>query len=193
MSSSTLTGRDSTHQDRLLALTFARSRIVTAPTGAGVVICDVVEELADQAQRTFRVEESRGHEVSPLLEEGLRRDGIRPTAPGFATFQVKPQPTSVTWADVTVPTDHGTIGAAFDTTSGGRVDISVNVPANTTSSVYLPGGTEGTTSVFMDGNSVAAAYDNGFLRVDDVQPGCHIVTTSSDSTPYSDTKLTGIC
>ncbi|WP_405728562.1 glycoside hydrolase family 78 protein [Streptomyces sp. NBC_01537] len=119
--------------------------------------------------------------------------GIRSTTPGYTTFQVKPQPTSVTWANVTVPTGHGTIGAAFDTTSGGRVDISANVPANTTASVYLPGGTAGATSVFMDGSSVAATYDNGYMRVDNVQPGCHIVTTSSDSTPYSDTKLTGIC
>jgi alpha-L-rhamnosidase len=45
----------------------------------------------------------------------------------------------------------------------------------------------------MDGDSVTATYDNGFMRVDDVKPGCHVVTTTSDSTPYSNTKLTGIC
>ncbi|MGW7166851.1 family 78 glycoside hydrolase catalytic domain [Streptomyces sp. NPDC054884] len=131
--------------------------------------------------------------ASPAFTIPQSMFGVQPTAPGYRTFQVKPQPTSVTWANVTVPTAHGTVGAAYDTTGGGRVDVGVKVPANTTASVYLPGGTAGTTSVFMDGSSVAATYDNGFLRVDGVQPGCHVVTTASDSSPYSDTRLTGIC
>ena len=125
----------------------------------------------------------------------LPRDmfGIRPLAPGYTNFQVKPQPASVAWANVTVPTSQGRIGAAFDTDGGGRVDISVNVPPNSSATVYVPNGTPDATGVFMDGSRVAGAYSDGYLRVDDVPPGCHVLTTDANATAYSDPKLSGIC
>ncbi|WP_328635868.1 family 78 glycoside hydrolase catalytic domain [Streptomyces canus] len=171
----------------LLTSTGTRSWMNMINDGAGATM--EAWDLSLKSNTTY----SHPWAASPSFTIPQSMFGIRPSTPGYRTFQVKPQPTSVTWANATVPTAQGTIGAAYDTTSGGRVDIGVNVPANTTALVYLPGASAGTTSVYMDGNSVAATYDNGFMRVDDVQPGCHIITSSSSSTPYSDTKLTGIC
>ncbi|MDX3800164.1 family 78 glycoside hydrolase catalytic domain [Streptomyces sp. AK04-3B] len=171
----------------LLTSTGTRSWMNMINDGAGATM--EAWDLSLKSNTTY----SHPWAASPAFTIARSMFGVQPTAPGYRTFRIKPQPTSVTWANVTVPTAHGTVGAAYDTTGGGRVDVGVKVPANTSASVYLPGGTAGTTSVFMDGSSVAATYDNGFLRVDGVQPGCHVVTTASDSTPYSDVRLTGIC
>jgi alpha-L-rhamnosidase len=130
--------------------------------------------------------------ASPAFDIPQDMFGIRPTSAGYSTFDIKPQPTSVTWAHVTVPTGKGEIGAAFDT-AGDRVDAGVAVPANTSATVYLPGGSATDTSVFMDGRSVDVSYDNGYLKVDDVQPGCHVFTSDPGPDAYRDTKLTGIC
>jgi alpha-L-rhamnosidase len=130
--------------------------------------------------------------ASPAFDIPQDMFGIRPTTPGYATFDVKPQPSVVSWAHVTVPTNKGGIGVAFDT-AGSRVDTSVEVPPNTAADVRLPGGTAGTTSVYMDGRTVAATYDNGYLRVDGVPPGCHVFTTDPGTSAYGDPRLTGIC
>jgi alpha-L-rhamnosidase len=130
--------------------------------------------------------------ASPAFDIPQDMFGIRPTTPGYATFDVKPQPAGVGWAHVTVPTGKGGIGSAFDTV-GGRVDTAVDVPPDTGAEVYVPGGSAASTSVYMDGRKVAATYDNGFLRVDGVQPGCHVLTTDPGQSAYRDTRLTGIC
>ena len=56
--------------------------------------------------------------------------GIRPTTAGYDTFDVKPQPDNVAWANVTVPTLKGRIGVAYDTVAPGSYDVGVYVPGN---------------------------------------------------------------
>ncbi|MFJ2953483.1 family 78 glycoside hydrolase catalytic domain [Streptomyces sp. NPDC087270] len=131
--------------------------------------------------------------ASPAFDIPQDMFGIRPTTPGYATFDVKPQPAAVRWAHVTVPTGKGRIGAAFDTAAGGRVDTGVSVPPNSSADVDLPGGSATATTVYLDGRRVTATYGNGFLRVAGVQPGCHVLTTDPGGSAYRDTKLTGIC
>lgn len=63
--------------------------------------------------------------------------GIKPTAPGFKSFQVKLQPGDVQSASVTVPTMKGTIKVSYNQ-SGDKMSAKITVPANTTATVYLP-------------------------------------------------------
>jgi hypothetical protein len=118
--------------------------------------------------------------------------GIKPTTPAYATFQVKPQRGSIQWANITVPTPNGSIGVAFDA-DGDSTDEGVMVPANSIATVYLPATSSDQTSVYVDGVETAATYDNGFMRVDAIAPGCHVLTNSSAGTAYGDTKLTDVC
>jgi len=118
--------------------------------------------------------------------------GIRPTTAGYDTFDIKPQPAKIDWAHVTVPTLKGQIGASYDTV-GDRVDVGVNVPANSVARVFVPGATAGATSVYQDGIAVPATVDAGYLRVEDVQPGCHVYSTAPGTAAGLSTRLTGIC
>jgi hypothetical protein len=68
-----------------------------------------------------------------LSEEIL---GVKPTAPGFATFTIQPHlSAAVTWVKGNVPTLHGSIVASFDITTG---DVEVTVPAETSATLAIP-------------------------------------------------------
>jgi alpha-L-rhamnosidase len=64
--------------------------------------------------------------------------GIRPTSGGFATFDVRPEPGGLTFAEGTVPTVKGLIATRWEKSSNGGLSLSINVPANTRASIYLP-------------------------------------------------------
>lgn len=118
--------------------------------------------------------------------------GIRPTTPGYATYDVRPQPQGVEWASVTVPTLKGGIGVAFHT-RGGRTDVGVAVPGNTVASVYVPAADARKDAVYVDGRRVEATRERGYLRVDDVEPGCHLLSTEQHNRGWRDRHLTAIC
>ena len=131
--------------------------------------------------------------ASPAFDIPAGLFGIQPTTPGYTTFQVKPQPGDLSWAHITVPTQQGTIGAAFDTTGAGDIAVGAFVPANATATVEVPVGDTPGSSVFMDGIEVPATADGGYLRVDDVPPGCHVFTATRDSQARSDPQLLSVC
>lgn len=118
--------------------------------------------------------------------------GIRPTTPGYVTFDVRPQPQSVTWASATLPTLKGRIGAAFHTHDG-RTDVGVFVPGNTAASVYVPAGDAAADTVYVDGRARSAVQERGYLRVDDVASGCHVFSTAPGGAPKDDERLTSVC
>ena len=89
--------------------------------------------------------------------------GIRPTTPGYGTFDVRPQPESVEWAHLTLPTLKGGIGAAFHTV-GVRTDVGVYVPGNTVAAVYVPVGDKTGNVVYVDGVAAEAVRQRGYLR-----------------------------
>jgi alpha-L-rhamnosidase len=66
--------------------------------------------------------------------------GVRPTAPGFAAFEVAPPPTGLTMAQGTVPTPPGTIAVAWTRSAPGRpgFGLDVTVPPNTTARATVP-------------------------------------------------------
>jgi alpha-L-rhamnosidase len=118
--------------------------------------------------------------------------GIRPTTPGYAAFTVRPQPQSVEWASVTLPTLKGRIGAAFHTVEG-RTDVGAYVPGNTVASVYVPARDDTDEVVYVDGRAKPAVRERGYLRVDDVASGCHVFSTAPGGDPKDDERLTSIC
>jgi len=116
--------------------------------------------------------------------------GIMPTTPGYDTFDLRPRATSdVPWAHITVPTPKGEIGAAYDV-SRGRTDVGASVPPNSTATVFVPG--SGSDRVYLDGRRVPSSYADGYLEVDHVAPGCHVLTTDRDA-DVDTTMLTSVC
>jgi hypothetical protein len=83
--------------------------------------------------------------------------GVRPTGPGFKTFDVSPQPTDgLNWAQGRVPTPHGTIRTAWRRTEGG-FRLTVEAPAGTSYTATVP--TSPDAVVTVDG--AAAGRDAG--------------------------------
>ena len=118
--------------------------------------------------------------------------GIRPTTPGYATFVVRPQPQAVDWASVTLPTLKGRIGAAFHTVDG-RTDVGAFVPGSTVASVHVPAGDATADVVYVDGRAMAAVRERGYLRVDGLGSGCHVLSTAPGGDPKDDERLTSVC
>ncbi|MBQ7338118.1 MAG: family 78 glycoside hydrolase catalytic domain [Clostridia bacterium] len=70
--------------------------------------------------------------------------GIRPTAPGFRTFEIRPRIGDLSYASIRVPTVKGTIRVSLGQNSE-AYEAEVTIPANTVADIYLPvlpGGTE---------------------------------------------------
>lgn len=70
--------------------------------------------------------------------------GIRPTAPGFRTFRIRPRIGDLSFASIRVPTVKGTIRVSLGQNSD-AYEAEVTIPANTVADIYLPvlpGGTE---------------------------------------------------
>ena len=131
--------------------------------------------------------------ASPAYNVPQGMFGIRPTTPGYATFDVRPQPASVEWAGVRLPTLKGSIGAAHHTV-GDRTEVGVNVPGNTVAREFVPGGGEESDPVvFVDGIETPAVADRGYLRVDDVAAGCHVFSLEPGDGPGLDEHLTSVC
>ena len=73
--------------------------------------------------------------ASPVYLLGKYFAGVRPTAPGYSEFEVKPVLGGLEWFDSTVPTPQGEIRVHMD----GR-SISVEAPAGKGTLVYTDGG-----------------------------------------------------
>jgi alpha-L-rhamnosidase len=118
--------------------------------------------------------------------------GIKPIEPGYARFQVKPQPGNLDWATVTVPAVRGTIGAAFDHSKSGAFQFAIQIPGNTSAVVSVPVGT-GTTSLYVDHTAQTVTPQNEYAELPPLAAGCHIVTPDNSADVYADTRLLSIC
>jgi alpha-L-rhamnosidase len=98
--------------------------------------------------------------------------GIQPLEPGFATFQVKPQPGGLHWARIQTPTIKGAITVAFIQTAA-AFDLTVTVPANTRATVYVPRLDQAHASVEVNGEPRAGRIEGGFVRIEGVGSGTH--------------------
>jgi alpha-L-rhamnosidase len=64
--------------------------------------------------------------------------GIQPTSGGFATFDVRPEPGGLAFAEGSVPTPKGPITARWEKSELQHFILSIHVPANTRATIYLP-------------------------------------------------------
>lgn len=100
--------------------------------------------------------------------------GVEPLTPGFATFQVKPQPGHLTYASLKTPTIRGEVAVMYqqqaDTNS-----LTVSVPGGTLATLYMPA-SPGKIHLFLDGKPIRNEPQKGFLLIKDVPSGTHVIT-----------------
>jgi len=79
-----------------------------------------------------------GSNVLVEIQETLL--GVRPSSPGYATFDVVPPSSGLEWAGGAVPTPRGTIDVAWrrPATTSGEFVLDVTVPPNASATVHLP-------------------------------------------------------
>ncbi|WP_328472625.1 alpha-L-rhamnosidase-related protein [Streptomyces sp. NBC_00448] len=120
--------------------------------------------------------------VVPALTNELL--GVRPTAPGFTTWSVRPRPGSVAWARGQVPTPRGPLGVDWHHPGRGTFALTVRVPRGTRGSVALP--TDGHhVTVHVDGKlawngrkakAYAARAQDGCVLLDGLTAGTRTVS-----------------
>jgi alpha-L-rhamnosidase len=95
--------------------------------------------------------------------------GIQPTSGGFATFDVRPETGGLTFAEGTVPTVKGTITCRWEKSANDKFALSVNVPANTRASIFIPNLAKGNFTLTESGKRLWPATsqldDPGVLNV----------------------------
>ncbi|MEU9446222.1 alpha-L-rhamnosidase C-terminal domain-containing protein [Streptomyces sp. NPDC048304] len=116
--------------------------------------------------------------VLPALTHHLL--GARPTSPGYATWEVRPQPGGVDWATGQLPTPHGPLRVEWENSSH-LFRITVHVPGHTQGSVALPGDARGQRvragrRTLWDGRRASTgdvAVADGTVTVSGLGPGDH--------------------
>ncbi|GAA4311164.1 hypothetical protein GCM10023143_20120 [Compostibacter hankyongensis] len=77
--------------------------------------------------------------------------GIQPTGGGFATFDIRPNISGLTFAEGAVPTVKGLITTGWKKHAAGKLSLSVHVPANTRATIYIPKLTQGDFTIMESG------------------------------------------
>lgn len=131
--------------------------------------------------------------ASPAFTVPTGLFGVQSVEPGYASFRVKPQPGTLEHGTITVPTVRGQIGVAFDHGDNGDVQMSTNVPGNTTATLSVPTKATEPTTLYVDRVPQTVTPTDGFLTVKDVAPGCHILTTEAGGAAAANERLTSIC
>jgi alpha-L-rhamnosidase len=94
------------------------------------------------------------------------------SSPAFETFQIKPQLSNLTFANLTTPTIKGAITVNFSkNTEGGKMEVIV--PSCTTATVYVPQFSS-KMNVSIDGKKSSILPRNGYFIVENVKAGKHI-------------------
>jgi len=64
--------------------------------------------------------------------------GVEPLEPGFRKIRIKPQPSTLAYAELTVPTIRGSVKVSFNNTPGAKFEMEIEIPANVIAEVWLP-------------------------------------------------------
>lgn len=98
--------------------------------------------------------------------------GIQPLEPAFNTFQVKPQPGGLAWAQYTKPTIKGPVSVEF-IEDGDSFEMTVTIPVNTRAQVYVPRMEEDHPDVRVNDETREGRIDGDFVVIDEVGSGTH--------------------
>ncbi|GAB4021502.1 hypothetical protein GCM10028808_66560 [Spirosoma migulaei] len=99
--------------------------------------------------------------------------GIETIAPGFETFQIKPQLGSLTYASLKAPTIKGNISVTFRKQIT-QATMDIVIPGGTTAYVYMPNAS-GRRNLFLDGKPIRNEPRNGFSLLQNVRSGKHTI------------------
>ena len=80
--------------------------------------------------------------------------GVQPTGGGFATFDIRPDISGLTFAEGAVPTVKGLVTTSWKKHSKGRFSLSVHVPANTCATIYIPKLAKGRVTIMESGKTL---------------------------------------
>ena len=98
--------------------------------------------------------------------------GIEPLEPGFAKILIQPALTSLKWAEIRVPTLHGSLFVRFDNEPPYR--LTVEIPPATTARIGIPvSAPDGPAHLLLDGKSVDAIVTAKTAFLDPVAAGRH--------------------
>jgi len=119
--------------------------------------------------------------------------GIKPTSPGFTTFDIIPHPAELTWVDCVVPTPLGDIGIEYVIDPAARsYNATIEVPTGAIGRVAVP--RLGTTAeVVLDGEAVWSIYgpignatsDSHYLYFHNIGSGSHVLEAVFDPEVFS--------
>jgi hypothetical protein len=101
--------------------------------------------------------------------------GVRPLEPGFGKVLIRPQPGSLRHASGTVPTIRGPVKVSFETEADKSFVLSLNIPMNVVARVELPRAGKRPSTVVLDGKEVQASIRGGYLSLDGIGAGSHIL------------------
>ncbi len=100
--------------------------------------------------------------------------GVEPLEPAFRRIRIRPQPSGLRWARLTLPTIRGPVQVGFKQRPGASFQLSVTVPANTTADVYLPRVAGDETVFLLDNVEQRPTVSGRFLCVEGVGSGGHV-------------------
>jgi alpha-L-rhamnosidase len=102
--------------------------------------------------------------------------GITPTKPQFEQVRIKPLDfgTRLTWAKGAIPTDRGDLSVDWSRNDQ-RYSLTVSLPVNVTADLYVPKGTQATTSLTVDGAQANGEVEGNYLVIRGVGSGTHTV------------------
>ncbi len=114
--------------------------------------------------------------------------GLKPLSAGFATAQIKPQlgtgdgVSGLTRVSGVVPTIRGPVEILADN-SPTDFRLALNIPGNMLARVLIPTKGLATPRLLVDGVSIAAAVENGYLVVENLRGGKHAIWLSGTPSP----------
>jgi len=97
----------------------------------------IVPETQSFKEMWERGDLSHGWCSTPLVQMSSRVLGVKPTAPGFKTMEIRPLIGDLTWAKGVVPTPHGDVAVAWKLANN-KLLLDVTIPAGTEAEVVLP-------------------------------------------------------
>lgn len=103
--------------------------------------------------------------------------GVIPLEPGFKRFQIKPQPASLSWASLTVPTIKGSIDVVFKNNED-QFEMTVHVPVNTKATIHVPVMNFKNPVIRKNGLVVEGSVENGYIVFSDIGSGRHVFQCS---------------
>lgn len=104
----------------------------------------------------------------------MRLMGIEPLEPGFERIRIKPQPANLKKASIVHPTIKGDVRMSFENKTGESFTMTVKLPANTKSEVWIPYSGKGKYNLKMNGNAITVNRIRDFLVVDNVGSGKYV-------------------